>query len=406
MRKILIFLFFFLTCINFTYAQQDLEVERLKEELKQLQTQFNQLKQLYDEKISQMQAKIDELEKQKTEALTQQTTPLAGMGKPALGLPDISVIGDVTATYGDDKTDPDRNKIILKEAELALQGYLYPDVRADVFATWHRHSDDGEYKAELEEGYISFLKTPIPNLSLKAGKKLLDFGKLNPRHPHQWNFVGRPLVLESYFGDHGLAGQGANLSFLLPAPFFLQWDLGAWHVDSENTHSEDILGLAQETYSTRLWSAFDLRENQELEIGLSGLKGYGAHYSEHKDKVKIGGVDLTYRFLGEKQKRLLFQNEFLFLDRDVPEGDLDRWGFYSLLNYRFDKYWDVGTRLDWMETPSPDMKNKYSISGILTRSLTETAKLRLQYKYDPKEDDHSVYLQTIFGIGPHAHPLE
>lgn len=405
MRKILIFLFFFLICINSTYAQQDTEVSKLKEELKQLQTQFNQMKQLYDEKITQMQSKIDELEKQKTKGFIQQPTPLAGMGKPALELPDISVIGDVTGTYGDDKTDADRNKIVFKETELALQGYLYPDVRADVIAALHRHSD-GEYKAELEEGYISFLKTPIPNLSLQAGKKLLDFGKLNPRHSHHWNFVDRPLVLKSYFGDHGLAGQGANLSLLLPTPFFLQWDWGAWHVDSEHAHSEDILGLAQETYSTRLWSAFDLTENQELEIGLSGLKGYGAHYSEHKDKVKIGGVDLTYRFLGEKQKRLLFQNEFLFLDRDVPVGDLDRWGFYSLLNYRFDKYWDIGSRFDWMETPFPDMKNRYSLSGILTRSLTETTKLRLQYKYNPKEDDHTVYLQAVFGIGPHAHPLE
>lgn len=402
MRKILIFLFFFLICINSTYAQQDTEVSKLKEELKQLQTQFNQMKQLYDEKITQMQSKIKELERQKTGAVVQQPTPLA---VPALELPDISVIGDVTGTYGDDKTDADRNKIVLKETELALQGYLYPDVRADVIAALHRHSD-GEYKAELEEGYISFLKTPIPNLSLQAGKKLLGFGKLNPKHPHHWNFVDRPLVLKSYFGDHGLTGQGANLSFLLPTPFFLQWDLGAWHVDSEHTHSEDILGLAQETYSTRLWSAFDLTENQELEIGLSGLKGYGTHYSDHKDKVKIGGVDLTYRFLGEKQKRLLFQNEFLFLDRDVPVGDLDRWGFYSLLNYRFDKYWDIGSRFDWMETPFPDMKNKYSLSGILTRSLTETTKLRLQYKYNPKEDDHTVYLQAVFGIGPHAHPLE
>jgi hypothetical protein len=406
MKKNLIFLFFLLSCITYAYAHEDTEVDRLKEELRQLQMQFSQMKQVYDAKINQMQSKIEELEKQKVQAFAEQPTPLPGMGKPAIELPDISVIGDVTGTYSDDKTHGDKNKVVLKETELAFQGYLYPDVRADVIAALHRHSDDGEYKAELEEGYISFLKTPIPNLSLKAGKKLLDFGKVNPRHSHHWNFVDRPLVLKSYFGDHGLAGQGVNFSYLVPLPFFLQLDFGAWHIDSEHTHSGDILGLAEESYSTRLWSSFALRENQELELGLSGIKGYGSHYAEHKDKVKILGADLTYRYIGENLKRLLFQNEFLFLDRDVPVGDLDRWGFYSLFNWRFDKYWDIGSRFDWMEIPFPDMKNKYSISGILTRSLTETSKLRLQYKYDPKRDDHTVYLQAVFGIGPHAHPLE
>ncbi len=335
-------------------------------------------------------------------------TPLAGMGKRALDLPDISVIGDILGTYSEDKNDSGRNKVILREAEIALQGYLYPDIHADIIAALHRHTDDEEehYEAELEEGYISFLKTPVPGLSVKAGKKLLDFGKLNPLHPHHWNFVDRPEVLKSYLGDHGLAGQGVNFSYLLPTSFFLQCDLGGWYVDSEHTHSEDILGLSGETYSTRLWSSFEFLENQEFELGLSGVSGYGTHRSEHEDKVKIGGLDLTYRYLGEGLRRLIFQNEFLFLNRKVPVGTLDRWGFYSSLNYRFDKYWDVGLLYNWMETPFPDQEEKSSISGILTRSLTETTKLRLQYKYDTETKDHTVYLQTTFGIGPHAHPLQ
>jgi len=411
MKKILILvsvIFALTSC--YSYAQQGQssseEVEKIKEELKQLQSQFEQMKRSYDEKIKKLQTKIEELEKEKVATIAQPTlTPLPGMGRPAIELPDISVIGDVVATYGDDKDEADRGKVVLRETEIAFQGYLYPDIRADTFCALHRHSD-GEYKAELEEGYISFLKTPIPGLSIKAGKKLLDFGKLNPRHPHHWDFVDRPEVLKSYFGDHGVAGQGVNFSFLLPLPFFCQWDVGAWHIDSEHTHSSDILGLAEETYSTRIWSSFALSENQELELGLSGLKSYGTHYSEHKDKVKVGGIDLTYRHLGQGLRRLLFMNEFFFLDRDVPAGDLDRFGCYSLLNYRFDKYWDVGLRFDWIQTPFPDKKEKSFISGILTRSLTETTKLRLQYKYDIENDNHTVYLQTTFGIGPHSHPLE
>lgn len=410
MKKALIFLVVFLVISTYLFAQEEKskssEIEKLKDELKQLQIQFNKMKRFYNKKIKQLQTKIEELEKEKKEEVVEQPTPLPGMGKPALELPDISVIGNVVGTYSDDETDANRNKIVLEELEVSFQGYLYPEIRSDVFIALHRHEEEEKYEAELEEGYISFLKTPIPNLSFKAGKKLLDFGKLNSRHPHHWNFVDRPEVLKSYFGGHGLVGQGADFSYLVPLPFFLQLDLGAWYVDSEDVHSGDILGLAQETYSTRLWSSFSLAENQELEFGLSALKGYGAHYSHHKDKVKIGGVDLTYRFIGQKLQRLLFQSEFLFLDRDVPAGDLDRWGFYSHLNYRFDKYWDVGFRYDWMETPFPDKEKKSSISGILTHSLTETTKLRLQYRHDLKDSNHTLYLQVTFGIGPHAHPLE
>ena len=371
------------------------ETGKLKEELQLLKSQFNELKAGYENRISELEKKI-----------TEAPTPLPGMKKQVMNLPDISFVGDVAGTYGDDIDESDRKKIILRETELALQGYLYPDIRADVFAALHRHSDDGEYKAELEEGYISFLKTPVEGLSLKAGKKLLDFGKLNPIHTHHWNFVDRPEVLKSYFGDHGVATQGVNFSYLVPLPFFLQADFGIWHVDSEHTHSGDILGLADETYSTRLWSSFDLTQDQELEVGVSGVKSYGSHYAEHKDKVKVAGLDLTYRHIGKGYERLLFQNEFLFMDRDVPAGDLDRFGCYSLLNYRLDKYWDIGVRYDWMETPFPEEKEKTFISTILTRALTETTKLRLQYKYDMKNDDHTIYLQTTFGIGPHAHPLE
>jgi len=399
----MIFLF---TANSYSQDKKD-EVKELKVQIKELQSQFNQMKSYYDRQINEMQTKIDELEEQGQAVTAQSPQTMTRKEAKALELPDISVIGNVVGRYGTDKDEEDLDRVVIDEAEIALQGYLYPGIRADVIAALHRH--DGTYNAELEEGYVTFLETPIPNLSLKAGKKLLDIGKVNPAHPHHWNFVDRPAVLESYFGGHGLAGEGVNFSYLLPLPFFSQLDFGIWHVDSEHTHEGDILGFSDEAYSTRLWSSFDLTDNQELEIGLSGVKGHGSHVSHHKDNVKIAGADLTYRCIGDKQNRLLFQNEFYFLDRDVPVGNLHRYGLYSFLNYRFNKYWDAGVRYDYYESPYPDRTEKSYVSGILTRSLTESTKLRLQFRQevdDIGDNDYAVFLQCIFGIGPHSHPLE
>jgi len=342
---------------------------------------------------------------QEGEVEKKEPTPLPGLRKVVKALPDISIIGDVRGIYSDDKTLTDRNKIVLKEVELALQGYLYPDIRADVFIGVHRHNS--HYHTHVCEGYISFLKTPIKDLIVLAGKKFLPLGKINVVHSHHRNFVDPPEVNRLFFNDsgHGVAGQGINFSYLLPLPFFSQLDLGIWYVDSEHTHGE-TLGLAEETYTLRSWNSFSLGTSQELEIGLNALKSYGTHFSHHKDKVKLLGVDLTYRNFLESYKKVLFQNEFFWLEREVPEGDLDRFGFYSFLNYRWSKYWDIGIRYDFAETPFPDKEEIFFVSAILTRNLTETTKLRLQYKYDIEEENHTLYLQCIFGIGPHAHPLE
>jgi hypothetical protein len=390
MKKVLLFL---LVIFTFGPSLQAKEVLGRDEEIKELR-----------EKIRQLELRIEEL------AVRPLPTPV-DVERRALVLPDISIVGDIVGTFSDDKKKTDRNKIVARKVELSLQGYLMPGMRADVFIDLHRH--DGEYKVGLHEGYISFLQTPIPGLGMLAGKKLIGFGKLNPRHSHHWDFVDMPMVLESYFTDHGLAGQGVNFSYLLPLPFFAQWDLGAWYIDAHHKdhghshghghHHDYALELADQAYSTRLWSSFALAEAQELEIGLSGLKGYDAHDYE----VKISGLDLTYRYFGPGASRWLFQNEFLFLNKEAHrKKDVDRWGFYSFLNYRWDMYWNVGLRYDWMETLSKHKKDKSSISGILTRNLTETTKLRLQYTHNLEEKNDTVFLQAIFGIGPHAHPLE
>ncbi|HNW44560.1 MAG TPA: hypothetical protein PKI19_08645 [Elusimicrobiales bacterium] len=357
-------------------------------------------------------------------------TPPQGMRGTALNLPDISALGNITGYLSDDKSDTGRNELGIHEVETAFQGYIYPEMRADIILAIHKH--DGSYESEICEAKASFMNLAA-GLSGEMGKVHIDFGRVNKLHTHHLPMVDKPAVLTNFFGDHELAGQGATAKYLLPfLPFYTQFQAGAWTVAGHEhgvtaDHPEDVLNVngatvsvpslvhedadfspAGKVYTARLNSSFELADKTELELGVSGLKGRGAHYEEHKDNVEVTGADLTLRFWPSTYQRVTFQNEWLHLKRAVPAGTLHRDGFYSFLNYRADKYWDYGARFDYAEGAWPAISYERSVSAIVTRHLTETSYWRLQYKHR-NLDGRNVsegWLQVSFGIGPHSHELE
>jgi len=126
--------------------------------------------------------------------------------------PDISAIGMFIAcpqgeedcAYGEAD-----GWINLQEVELALQGYLNPYVRGDLFAAYH----DGEF--EFEEAYASFLRGLGP-FQARVGKYRVDWGSINPLHPHAYSWIFQPLVEERFFGEEGLNQIAANLNVSFP----------------------------------------------------------------------------------------------------------------------------------------------------------------------------------------------
>ncbi|MDQ7779685.1 MAG: TonB-dependent receptor [Planctomycetota bacterium] len=405
----------------------------LEQQIEQLRADMDAMKMAYEHRIGELERQLKELKTTVPTASVVEAaspTPLPGMKKETPDIPDLSVIGNIVGKFSDSHDAENRNKVLFSEAEVALQGFLHPDIRGDVILHAHRH-EDGDYHYGVCEGYATFMSL-LDAFTLNAGRRLLPLGKANAVHGHHRHFADSPLVSREFLGDegHGPSGNGVNLAWLTPLPFFLQWEVGAWHVDAAHHHDdgeeEEALTYApsDECYTTRLWSSFALSDDDELEIGVSGLSGYGSHFEHHTDRMQLVCADLTYRHIGEGYHRLIFQNEFFWLDRRVPSGadidpdpaaytgsitELDRFGLYSLINYRFDKTWDVGLRYDYVQKPfpvEPDKDDLSSISPILTWNLTECSKLRLQYTYDFDDKENSVLLQFVFGIGPHSHPLE
>jgi hypothetical protein len=337
-----------------------------------------------------------------------QDTPLPGMRGIPKNLPDVSLVGDISAKLTADTSDFYRNRIAIREIEFALQGYLYPEMRADAFFAFHRHGEHIE--AEICEGFVSFLNLP-GGIGLIVGKKHVDFGKVNKLHQHHVPYADRPLVLTNFFGEHGLVGEGISLDYLLPLPVFLQLSFGAWRVASgvhhdEHEEEDNHFTLASDVYTARAWMSFPLGAAAELEIGGSGAAGQGAHHEEHRDEVRVIGIDATFKAWPSTYRRLLLQGELLQLTRELPDTELTRWGCYAFLGYRFTKYWDAGLRYDWTENAFPVLEETQRFSTMVTNHLTETTKVRFQYGCGLDEQTHQAVIQLIFGIGPHSHPLE
>ncbi|RAP34220.1 hypothetical protein DID77_01840 [Candidatus Marinamargulisbacteria bacterium SCGC AG-439-L15] len=336
--------------------------------------------------------------------------------KKATDLPNISVLGNFLG-----KTTDDEKSFDVQEIEFAFQHYLYPSVKADIFAGFHKEEDSVSF--ELEEAYVTFMDVYgliVPNtttnlgLAAIAGKKQLSFGKVNPLHFEQLDFVDRPLAIQSLLsGNEGLKGEGAELLYLLPVNIFSQLQLGYWtassHAEEHGHAGEESHGPEYENrlMTARLWNAIELSKNEEVELGLSYLGG-NASASETSEQTTLAGIDLTYSKKLAPFKALKLQAEYLEAqyadEEDASEREKQAGGYLSAL-YQFNKYYEGGVRYGFLGKHGDEGENKNQWSVLVSRQLTETSKFRLQYT-SGEEIENVVYAQFIFGMGPHAHVLQ
>lgn len=338
-------------------------------------------------------------------------TPIVPAGGRQMLFPDVSVVGNMVGKATTDSSDDERDSFLVREIELGLQGYLYPQIRADVFIALENEHDFG---AELEEGYVSFLQLGDTDLSATLGKKRVDFGKINKTHPHHWPYADAPDVIRNFLGDHGLIGQGASVGYLLPTSgrLFAQLDFGVWRGngggDENNDHNgHDCVhlgpGFADKFYTSRLWISSPFAHDSELEMGLSSAWGKADDSSD--GNVSVFGLDATYKRWPSSHQRILLQGE-MHIHRRAGQN---RWGYYWFGNYKMDEHWDAGLLFNWSERPFPDTGRDCGLSAIVTNRLTETTALRVQLAHGSRAHTGTVtegMLQLIWGIGPHSHPLE
>jgi hypothetical protein len=364
---------------------------------------------------------------------TASSNPAASAGaRNYLLLPDISFIGNSSYLASTDKRDEGRNSLET-EGEIGIQGFVYPNVKYDTFITGS--PSEGEFG--IEEGYMTYLGA-AKGLNVQIGRKFAPFGRTGELHPHSWLYSRQFLARQNLVAGEALSGNGINLNYLLPTgkSFFARLSLGAFSAGEEGggrINSSDpsdpfegggpnrIGSALSRFYNARLWMGKSLSDNDEVELGFSrasgraaldNLTGTDAGGGETVEgaagRVKLTGVDFSFRHFMGVNKRLLLRSElFKYKPRNLPT--VDARGYYVMGNYRLNRFNDVGLIYENSDFVNGPNLKETATSLIYTRSFNERYYVRFTGTQGdrPGEDNYKEgRVQFVIGLGPHTHELE
>jgi len=354
------------------------------------------------------------VQNQERHSLTQPLKDAVGP-KVAEYIPNISVVLDVGfgATFGSKQLITDGsmgpNGFSLLCADLEIEGHV------DRFFRYAFLFDFAGL--EIEEAYIATTALPI-GMQICAGYMFVPFGRQNPRHIHNWNFISQTLTQTRFMGEGKFAALGAELLFDLPLPWEMQisgqildaHEATHFHSSSfatvEQTNAGKFDGMEDFVYTARILNGFDLGEDFELLWGLSGAWGQSPYKAGARSDLY--GTELRLNWIPAPKKVAVGMTvEYLIRKMDVPEGTLLDHGGYIELDALVHPEWMLGFRAEYTDVISGVMPESEQLwgrewrAGVSTTFIpTSFSKLRLQYEIRHRGSlSHAVFLQLEVGAG-------
>ena len=361
-----------------------------------------------------------------------QTRKTQGPAGSGLMNPDISVIFDGTAgaanrprasSAGDDPdfTGPAARRtggFAVQEVEVGFQSTVDPYFAANVFLTIPNLQG-----IEVEEAYAVTTSLPA-GLQLKLGVFRSAAGRQNEQHLHMQDFSLRPLLNQAYLGADGLRSPGAQLSWLLPLPFFLRLTGEALTVTPGTSptlggglrSSPTFLGNAK-TFAAlgEAWSRF---LGATVATGHAPPAGFteGNNLDGNGPRTLLAGGDLYLKYMPPNHVMNYFalsvQSEY-FWRRTATDGSnqvqTDA-GFYAQIVAQLTRRWHLGARFDQLGIPASAIQPKGDrISGMVMCTPSEFSRVRLQGEREKVDSGGAIYealLLLEFSVGAHgAHPF-
>jgi hypothetical protein len=357
-----------------------------------------------------------------------------GAGAQTLVNPDISALGDMR-TYFRSKKNADSlgvNQVdfVLHELELNFAGYLNPYMRADAYIGLH--GAGGQIDIHVEEASITVLRGLPWRLQFLAGKYLLDFGRINTQHPHQWPWLEWPLMHKSMLGPEGLWPVGLQLSTMQPvgetavelsANAFMGDYFGHDHGHGdEHGHDQEEEHEASPgvMWSSRLSFFRSITYYWQAELGVSGL--YGTYDPAHDLKVAMADVDWKLKWRPDTYRSVSWIVESMYSNRDVVHAHEDAdttdhdhhyevekvtaWGLFSALETQFRRVWIAGAYVDYSQDATiQDAEARGAGVWIGYMPAEETARFTLVYRHESSDlnemDNNELVFQIVWALGPH-----
>jgi hypothetical protein len=344
--------------------------------------------------------------------------------------------------------DPRRRGFTLQQAELSLLGAVDPYFTGEAHLIYFL-DPEGESGFEIEEAFVTTTRLPFGlhdrGAQLELGHFFTEFGRINPQHPHQWDWQDQPVVNSRFFGEDGMRAPGVRLGWLLPLPWYSELHLGAQNANGETMVSflasdevfeerpiggrpygdVDVRSPKDLLYLTRWVNGFDVSDTVSAQLGASWVTGPNATGGDGRTHI-VGG-DLVVKWRPLQTDRgwpfVTFQSELigrryeadgfaLCLDEadcdtstiGVDDATLDDWGFYAQLLYGFRRNWAAGFRVEHARGSGKDFDvdgsieageasflsvntdpfrdERTRIAPLLVFHPTEFSRLRLQANYD------------------------
>ncbi len=363
----------------------------------------------------------------------------------------ISFDGQFDLAYSSDRKldqletgdhDPQQRGFNARNIELALDGAVDPYFQGFANIVL-KLNNDNETEIELEEAFMQTTDLPF-GLQLKGGQFFAAFGRINPTHPHTWDFADDPLVHGRLLGSDGLRGVGAQVSWTVPVSWYSQFlfavqngrgntgysfrnpgDDGVFY--GRLTTDREARGLQDFVYIPRWENSIDLSPTQTVLGGVSGA--FGSNETGGHSRTQIYGADLFYKWKSPRAEGgfpfVKWQSEAMCrrfeagrgIDQSFPVAEtFHDWGIYSQVIWGFKKGWTAGVRGDYLHMQNSAFTNdsarqsRERVSGDLTWYPTEFSKIRLQYNHDfleandffADQEEDSVFLQFEFILGAHG----
>lgn len=348
--------------------------------------------------------------------------------------------------------DPRKRGFTMQNVELSLLGAVDPYFTAETHLIYFVDPIEGESVFELEEAFLTSQQLPFGleqyGFELEVGQMFTEFGRINPRHPHAWDWLDQPVINSRVFGPDGMRGPGARIGWLTPLPWFSQFHFGVQNANGETMASffandeffeeraiggtefqdQDVRSFGDAVWLGRWENAWDFSDELSAAVGVSGIVGPNATGSD--GSTVIYGGDFLLRWQPIESDRgstfVAWQTEILRRDYEVDDGatelpgeKLGDWGVYTQILRGFSRDWAAGLRYEYVSGDGPSVGGRDSdpfrddrqrISPVIVWSPTHFSRVRMQYNFDDAEhltdDAHSVWLGFEVLLGKHpAHSM-
>src|SRR6266699_2003994 len=264
--------------------------------------------------------------------------------------------------------DPQQRGFNARNIELALDGAVDPYFEGFANIVF-KLDNDNETEVEVEEAFMQTTNLPF-GFQLKGGQFFAAFGRLNPMHPHVWDFADDALVHGRLLGPDGLRGVGAQISWTLPTPWYSQLILASQNgrgstgfsfrnpgdngiFFGRETTDREARGLQDFVWIPRWENSVDLSPTQVVLAGVSGA--FGSNETGANSRTQIYGADFLYKWKSAKAEGgfpfVKWQTEAMYRRFEAGRGMDDLfpvaetfhdWGIYSQIVWGFKKGWVVG----------------------------------------------------------------